>query len=238
MIYFFYGDAIKAGDKAKALSDSLLKKKPDASLFVINDENCNAETFQEMVQSTALFENKYIVRVKQVLQTSGARRQTPIIFDFLKEMKDSENIFIWNEEKVLKTELKKIEKVAEKVVETARSEKREARSNKVFSICDPIISRDKQKAWIIYQDLIKDYPIPELHGIIFMQFKNIAISFKANQKDSGLAPFPYNQAKRAQTKYEEKEVLEKVNELANIVHESRSGGVELEIALEKFILNI
>jgi len=38
--------------------------------------------------------------------------------------------------------------------------------------------------------------------------------------------------------FSEKEILEKTSELSKIIHESRVGGVELPIALEKFVLNI
>lgn len=231
MIYFFYGDSKKAGDKAKTLVDSLLKKKPDASLFVVDEENCNKETFQEMTQSSALFENRYVVRLKQVLE-----KET--VLNFLKEMKNSENIFVWSEGEIKKTDLKKIEKHTEKIIEVSGVIKKEKRSNEVFSICDPIINRDKQKTWIKFQELLNNYPVAELHGIIFMQFKNIAITFKASQKDSGLAPFSYGQAKKAQNKYSEKEVLVKCSELTKIIHESRLSGLDLSTALEKFILEI
>jgi hypothetical protein len=57
-------------------------------------------------------------------------------------------------------------------------------------------------------------------------------------KESGLAPFPYQNAKRGLNKYSEKEVLEKISELSRILHEARSIGKDLEVSLEKFILNI
>lgn len=235
MLYFFYGDQQKANEKAKALTDSLLKKKPDASLFVIDDSNLTEDLLQEMTQSSALFENKYIVRIKGVED----KEQKTLLINFLKEMKESENVFIWNEGSISKTDLKKIEKNAEKIIETRGGEKKELkRDNKIFEICDPLISRDKKRGWVKLQELLEIYPAEELHGTMFWQFKNIAIAFKTSQKDSGVAPFPYSKAKQATQNYSEDEIMEKTSELAKIVHESRSGGVELPIALERFILNL
>ena len=234
MFYFFYGvDAKKASDKAGVLVKKMLGKKPDASLFVIDDENLSDGILQEMTQSSALFQNKYIVRVKRVQSTEHRE----VIFKYLKEIKESENIFIWSEGEVNKADLKKIEKCAEKVVDVG-GKKEEYQGKKIFDICNPIISRNKKTLWTKYHELLEDFPFEELHGTIFWQFKNIAITYKINQKDSGLAPFSYSNAKKAQEKYSEEEVLEKTSELAKMVHESRSGGAELAIALEKFILDI
>jgi len=258
MLYFFYGDSKKAGDKANELVTKMLGKKPDASVFVVDSENFSEGILQEMTQSAALFQNKYIVRVKQVLQGKGnpstalgarsdsttprlrgARNGEEKIFDFLKEIKESENIFIWNEGEVNKSDLKKIEKNAEKVVEIGNSQQSKVkRSNEVFGICDPIINRNKKNAWVKYQELLETCSPEEIHGTMFWQFKNIAIVRKANLKDSGLAPYPYQNAKKALSKYSEEEILQKTSELVRIVHDARSVGTELSASLEKFILEL
>jgi hypothetical protein len=234
MLYFFHGtDAKKASDKANALIQKMLDKKPNASLFNIDDENCKEGTLQEMTQSSALFQNKYIVRIKR----TENREQRTVIISFLKEIKESENIFIWYEGDLTKSEITKIEKFAEKVVDVGGT-KKEYEGKKIFDICAPLIDRDKKKLWTKYQELLEDFPPEEIHGTMFWQMKNICIAHKANQKDSGLAPFPYSQAKRGTAKYSEEEALLKANSLTQIVHEARAGGAELKIALEKFILEL
>ncbi len=235
MLYFFHGiDSQKAGEKANSLIQKMLDKKPDASLFVINSDNCNESSFQEMTQSSALFENKYIVYVKRLLDEKNT---SEVVLNFLKEIKESENIFIWNEGEVSKTDLKKIEKCAEKIIDAGGQKKVEERT-KIFDICNPIINRDKKNLWVTFHEMLEMYAPEELHGTFFWQFKNISIASKASQADSGLAPFPYSNAKKALNNYSEKEILEKTSELSKIIHESRVGGVELPIALEKFVLNI
>lgn len=235
MLYFFYGDSKKASDKANEIIDKMLDKKPDASVFVIDDENCSEGILQEMTRSRMLFQNRYIVRVKRI--ENSEKRE--VIFKFLKEIKESENIFVWSEEEVPTSILSKIKKYSEKSVEIGKSEIRNPKAkNKIFEICNYLVNRDKKGAWIKYRELLNDFAPEEIHGTIFWQFKNIAIVSKSSQKESGLAPFPYQNAKKGLNKYSEKEILEKVSELSRILHESRSGEGELEILLEKFILNL
>jgi DNA polymerase III delta subunit len=241
MLYYFYGDLQKANIKAKELVQKMLDKKPDAELFLIDNENVSENLLQEMTQSVGLFQNKYIVRIKQI----DTKEKKELILNFLKEIKESENIFVWGDGEVNKTDLKRIEKSSEKIVGvnskspldklgTSKSKNR----NKIFEICNFLVSRNKKDAWTKYQELLKDFAVEELHGTIFWQFKNIVIAYKSSVKDSGLAPYPYQTAKSAQSKYTEKEALDKLNELTKILHKSRSTGESLEIMLEKFLLSL
>ena len=235
MLYFYYGtDSQKATDKTNKLLEAMVVKKPDASVFVIDSENLTEDLLQEMTQSSALFQNKYIVHVKRILEDAG---HESLILKFLKEIKESENIFIWNEGEVKKGTLAKIEKSAEKVVDVGGTKKVVERT-KIFDICNPIINRDKKNLWVKYQELLETCSPEELHGTIFWQFKNIAIASKANQRDSGLAPFPFQNAKKALVNYTDDEIMEKTSELVRIVHEARSGGSDLVIRMEQFVLNI
>jgi DNA polymerase III delta subunit len=238
MLYYFYGDLQKANVKAKELVGKMLDKKPDAELFIIDSENISENLLQEMTQSAGLFQNKYIVRIKNV----ELKDRREIILSLLKEIKDSENIFVWGDSEVNKTDLKKIEKNSEKIVDVSNKIKKikdkSNNRNKIFEICNPLVSRNKKDAWTKYQELLKDFAVEELHGTIFWQFKNIVIAYKSSVKDSGLAPYPYQTAKNAQSKYTEKEALDKLNELSTILHKSRSTGESLEIMLEQFLLSL
>ena len=62
MIYFYYGtDSESARKKAKITVDSLLLKKPDATLIKIGDEDLSIDKIMELASGQALFSNKYIV---------------------------------------------------------------------------------------------------------------------------------------------------------------------------------
>lgn len=237
MIFFFYGaDSKKAADKANSIVNKKMAEKPDASLFKITDENYSEDLIKELVQSRGLFENKYIVQIKRILDD---KEIADSVLKFLKEIQESENIFIWNEGNVIKTILNKIEKHAEKVIDVGGLVEKKEDRTRIFEICDPILKRDKKNLWIKYQELLELYAPEELHGTIFWQFKNIAIASKAKtQAESGLSGFPYNNAKSALSKYSNEEIKERVSGLAKIVHETRSKGGELEISLERFLLGV
>jgi len=66
MIYVFHGN--KTLSKFTKLIESLLKKKPDASVFKINSESFSEDQLKELIQGQGLFEKKYIVSLNGVLQ--------------------------------------------------------------------------------------------------------------------------------------------------------------------------
>src|SRR6185369_9649773 len=92
MIYFYQGEDITKGrEKANALVDSLQKKKPDASVFRMNSENFDIARLSEYVESQGLFSNKYIVFLDRLSEDKNIKEE---FIDKLKEIQESENIFI------------------------------------------------------------------------------------------------------------------------------------------------
>ena len=127
MIYFYHGtDMDKSREKAHALADSLLQKKPDASLFKMNSENFDIPKLQEYMGSQGLFSSKYIVFLDRLCENKEIKDD---FLDKLKEIKESENIFIILEGKIDKATSTKIEKRAEKTVKFDLSEKTEKKDN-------------------------------------------------------------------------------------------------------------
>ena len=121
MIYFYYGTDIEsARKKAKVTIDSLLLKKPDATLIKIGDENLSLGKIMELAGGQGLFSSKYIVFL---YRTFDNKENKELILKNLKEIKGSDNIFIFVEGKTDKLSLTKIEKNAEKVLEFVRLEK-------------------------------------------------------------------------------------------------------------------
>ena len=112
MIYFYYGtDTNKARIKAHELVDSLLKKKPDASFFRMDTENFNTSQLQEYIGGMGLFSNKYIVFLDRLSEKKDIKDE---FLDKIKEISESENIFIVLEGKLDKATATKIEKKSEK----------------------------------------------------------------------------------------------------------------------------
>ena len=111
MIYFFYGDiTTKNTEKAQNLVASLLKKKPNASYFKLDQEKFNKGTLEELLESSALFESKYIVHGNRLFEN---KESANYLGENIKRLKESPHIFILVEEKLTAPVLKKIKGAAD-----------------------------------------------------------------------------------------------------------------------------
>nr|MBA3733471.1 hypothetical protein [Patescibacteria group bacterium] len=77
----------------------------------------------------------------------------------------------------------------------------------------------------------------EIHGIFFWQVKNMILASRAKSpNDTGLSPFVYNNALKGARNYKTEELTSMSTELIDMTHRVRSGEGEMEIMLEKWIL--
>ena len=269
MIYFFYSDggmngALAATKKAAALAADLLKKKPDASLFTLNEENWNEAAIDEYVGGQGLFSNKYIVLVRGILDGAGAggtaggnaaakKEMRQAFIEKLEVFAGSPNIFIISAGSVDKASLKKIEKSAEKIQEvssgvsenaetpaTARKSGSSGGGNSMFALADALGARDKKTLWILYCTAIEEGKVPEeIHGILFWQAKSMIIAAQAKTAgDSGLSPFVYQKSKRYANNFKPEELKNLLERLVSVYHDSHRGIHEFETAMERLILEL
>ena len=217
MIYFYYGtDIDKARTKSHELVESLQKKKPDASFFKLDSENFNTSQLQEYIGGMGLFSNKYIVFLDRLCEKKEVKEE---FIDRLKEIGESENIFIILEGKIDKATATKIEKKAEKFVNFALEEEVAKPVYNAFALADAFSRKDKKQAWFLYRKSIDAGEAPEaLHGMIFWKVKTMILSGFA----SG---------------WKEGELLKTAEDLVVLYHDARRGKHELETGLEAFLLN-
>lgn len=215
MIYFLHGtDIDKARAKAHELTDSLQKKKPDASFFVMDSENFNVPILEEYIGGQGLFSNKYIVFLDRLCEKKEVKAE---FLEKIKEISESENIFIILEGKIDKATVTKIEKKSEKTQEFELAEKKPKEFYNAFALADAFAQGNKKEAWMLYRKAIDRGEAPEaLHGMLFWKIKSMILN---KQGDTGL-------------------LLASVDKLITIYHDSRRGEYELETALEAFILMV
>ena len=186
MIYFYFGsDFDNARKKAKVTVDSLLSKKPDATLIKIGDEDIKEDRIAELVGGQALFSSKYIV---YFYKTFDNKKNREIILKSIKEISKSDNIFIFAEGKLDAGAVTKIGKSAEKIQEFTKPEKTLNKKEKLaligekidfFEFADALGRRDKRGLWVLYQDaLAEQVPAEEVHGIFFWQVKSMLLAKK------------------------------------------------------------
>jgi DNA polymerase III delta subunit len=244
MIYFLYSDGGKEGGpvalkKASALAADLLKKKPDANLFSLTDENWNDAAILEYVGGQGLFANKYIVLVRGILEKKELKE---VFLEKIELFAQSPNIFIVSAASIDKASLKKIEKYAEKVQEissgVADAKKSTAAGNSVFAMADALGARDKKTLWTLYRQAIEEGKVPEeIHGILFWQVKSMVLASRTKSAtESGLNPFVHGKATRYAANFTDAELSSLMERLVRVYHDSHRGIHEFETAMERLIL--
>ena len=225
MIYFFHGtDTEKARVKANELADSLHKKKPDASFYKISTENFDSTTLQEYIGGQGLFSNKYIVLLDRLCEEKEVKDQ---FITSLKEIKESENIFIICEGKIDKTTATKIEKNAEKTAtfDLSEKEEREIKAKKeeglnIFEIANALGEKNKKHLWIIYRQLMEEGKVAEeIYGVLFWKAKTMLLAGGNHTWGSD-------------------ELSKLIEDLITVYHEARRGAHELETRLEALLIGI
>jgi len=240
MIYLLYGsDTEKARTKLHDLVGSLIKKKPDASHVKINDETFDESEIDQLTGGMGLFSSKSIIELDNVFRNKDAKE---VILKRIKELKESENIFVILEGELNKTELTKFEKNAEKVQEfelkTLKDVKKE--EFKIFSLTDAFGRRDKKQLWVLYTKAkMHDVSDEEIHGILFWQVKSLLLALQTKSpQESGLNPFVHQKSVGFGNNYSLPELKAISSKLISIYHNARRGIHDFDVALEKFILEV
>lgn len=160
---------------------------------------------------------------------------------FVKAMNESANIFIVLEGK-LKADLKKVfEKNAEKIIEVGEMKSVAPKSEfNVFALADAVGSREAMKSWAIYRQAIENGLEAEgIIGTLFWQVKAMMLAATTKSAtESGLSPFVYSKSKKFVSNYSQNEVKKMMTDLITLYHDGHRGAVDLEIGIEKFLLNL
>jgi DNA polymerase III delta subunit len=235
MLYLIYGsDTHKARRKLHELLQLAEKKRAGAELFKITSENWSEGQFDELLVSQGLFESKYTVVLDNLFEKIDIKHY---VLERLEGMQNSEQIFLMLESSIDAASIKKIEKFAKQVQEFKKAESQKPSYN-IFSIADGLLSRDKKRLWINYLDFIKRGSAPEeLHGIFFWQVKNMILASRAESgNETGLSPFVYRNTLTGSRNYKLEELTEMSSALVSMTHRVRQGDGDMEIMLEKWIL--
>lgn len=256
MIYLLHGtDTEKSRNKLHELVAVIMKKKPNAGHLKMSDEDFSVGKLDELMGVSGLFASKAIVEMDNVLKNKEAKE---IILEKIKEIKESENIFIFLEGKLDKKSLEKFEKNSEKVQvfedkkeygegESGRKfgmgEERKSfdvRDFNIFTISDLFGRRDKKALWVFYEKCCRrNIPAEEVHGLLAWQARAMLLASKSkNMSESGLKTYVYQKSSGYLRNFKQEELVNLSSKLVTIYHEARRGKMDLESALEKFILEV
>ena len=236
MIYLLYGtDTVKARNKLHTVLNSLLAKRPEATLLHIDNENFELSQLDELVHGQGLFEKRMVVVLDNIFQSSEAKEK---VTDNLKEIADSDNIFILLEEKVDSALLRKLEKKSEKIQEFEMKGVLRKKRFDIFMLSDALGRRDRKKLWAFYHKAkLSNISDEEIHGILFWQIKSMLIAGSSQDaKDAGLNPYVFKKSKSFLKNYSREELQKLSSSLISLYHDARRGIHELDVGLELFLL--
>jgi len=210
MLYFFTGTDRK---KAYAAMEAALKKSTNKGSRVvrITDANTPAD-LAAVLGGRGMFDESRVVVLNGVLANEEMRT---VLLASLARMRDSEETFFILEEKPDAATRKQIEKYAE---HSERYDKpAEKKGGDIFAIAGALRRADKKALWVNYQRQLAENAAPEaIHGVLFWAAKEMFL--------------------KARTDAEKSRATALLEDLAELPHESRRRGVELEYALEMFVL--
>lgn len=236
MLYFLHGDSKKILEKSLALTESMLAKKPEAAIFKIDLDNWEKDKMEELIKSHSLFSQKYIVSISNL---SADKNILEDVISSLSEIQNSENVFIWLEEEISKKDLQKVEKVATKIQFFKSPKSAKKIDLNIFDLASAFGNRDKKRAWILYQRILKEFSAEEIYGVLWWQLKTILLVGKTSSaNDAGLKTFSYSNAKRFCKNYSDDELNDLAINLICLYHDSRLKSEDLKLNLEKFFLSI
>lgn len=210
MLYFYSGTD---REKARAAMDAALKKvsKKGSRVVRITDANAPADCAAAL-GGRGMFDEPRVVVLSGTLANEEMRVQ---VLAALLSMRDSEDPFFILEEKPDAATRKQIEKYA---TESKRFDSAsEKKGGDIFAIANALRRADRKALWVNYQRQLAADAAPEaIHGVLFWAAKDMFLKSRPGAER--------DRAERLLT------------ELAELPHESRRRGLELEYALELFVL--
>lgn len=213
MIYLFTGDDIK--NKIKSY-ENLLSKLNDLPLYAVNRNNFDPTMIESFYSGANLFDPKSVILFSNILEDSN---NSFFVLDNLENFANSKNVFIFNENKLLKTTLDKFTKVkAEINTFELKKEQKEKFNN--FLLADAFSMRDKIKLWLYYRQAVDiGVSLEELSGVLFWKVKDMILNKRF-------------------LKYKEEELKDIGFKLSYLLAETRREGKNDEAIFEKFILEV
>lgn len=233
MLYFLSGEAGKVSEKGRALRDSLAKEGSAVSSF--GAEEFLAAPIEELLGGQGLFENARLITLRDIFESEEAKEK---LLSYLDDMGTSPNIFILEEGKIDAAMKKKISKAAAETFLFEKNQK-EAAFNR-FAIADALGARDRKRAWVLLLEALRaGAASEEVVGLLFWQVKAMLLARShKTAEEAGLNPFVFRKAQNCSRNFTDEELTNLSRTLMTLPHEARRGGLELPLALERFILSL
>lgn len=198
----------------EALNTALSRVNKNVRVVRISDANTVAD-LQTALAGGGMFEGARAVVFSDVCAHEEMRVE---LFKELSRMKEAEDSFFILEGALDAQARKSLEKHA---TSSERFDEKKSRApSEIFALAHALKRGDKKNLWVQYQRALAREEAPEaIHGVLFWGAKDMVVKTRAESAE-------YCRG------------AELVAELAELPHEARRLGLELEYALERYILAI
>lgn len=233
MLYVFFGkDGVKVRERAFAHIRKMAGS--DIKVTKITAEEYVEGMLPDLAQGTSLFGGEEVI----LLDTPSSDSVfAEAVEHGIEMLKDSANHFVITEKHLLVGPKKMYGKHAE-VMEEIASEAEEKPNN--FALTDAFLDRDKKRLWLLLTEAWGRGESNEaIAGLLFWQIKILRLVERTGSpEEAGQKPFVYNKAKRALTKFKKGELDRISRELLELYHQGHQGKLDMNLALERWILSI
>ncbi|OGG41473.1 hypothetical protein A2837_03115 [Candidatus Kaiserbacteria bacterium RIFCSPHIGHO2_01_FULL_46_22] len=228
---FFGNDQIKVRQRAVALVEQF--REEGLLVETIDSDNYDSGEVLEAAQKASLFGGQiiYLVDTPSADQDLNAE-----VINNFEALANSPHTFVVIEGPLLVDEKKRWGKYAE--IEEIKSAAT-PRFN-TFALADALARRDRKSLWLIWNEARLSGIAPEeLVGILWWQFKSLRLAALTNSaEEAGMKDYPYQKAKRALIKFKTEEAETLSHSLLDTYHQSRLGGLDLDLAVERWLLRV
>jgi hypothetical protein len=232
MLYLIYGEHTPPRQKELLRITTLF---PAYEKVTIGEGSLGEEVLGNLALSGGLFGTKTLAVLEFTL---GFESAETIVLRHLKELQQSETIFILYERTLRKDILATLTTHAQEVFDSGSLGKKIPLLP--FSFIDHFAARDKFKLWAGYREaLTRGIVLREYHGALVWLVKTLYLvktNPNTDAKELGIAPTSYSKAKRAVGKFTERELHGWYRALVNMVHDG-SRMEYLETDLEALLLS-
>jgi hypothetical protein len=215
--------------------DSLLKKHEEALLIKISGEEFADYPLDELLNSNALFKDKYIVVLNGIFANTQNKEK---FLDNIKEFKNSKHIFFLVDKQIDKKTTATLKKNSEKYIEKNSLAAKKKDFN-IFLLPDALLEQNRVALWKLYREATMHFDINEIYGVLWWAIKNLKLLTDAQDaKSVNMKDFVFNKNKRALQKMD-KEALSKASlDFISLPYKSRERNIRLDILIEKWILSL
>ncbi len=232
MLHVFYGnDIVRVRLQALAFVDEV---KAEAEVMPIEADGYAPGLLQEIAGGQSLFGDQRLFILDNWSDNAEAYEA---LGQELEQLAASNQHFVVIEGALLAAEKKKFEKWADSMEENKKAADRGFNS---FALADALAKRDKKTLWLLWNEaILAGKSAEELSGILWWQLKTMRLAALGKSADEvGLKEYPFTKAKRSLTKFKPGELEEMSRGLLRVVNESRLGGLDTTLAMERWILKL